>query len=63
MAQLSAAALEDPDYYVPPAGSSSATSGWRRNHIARFSDGEAHERHRELVEQVIIAVVVGKEAY
>jgi cytochrome P450 len=49
------AILADPEYRVPPAPSvpaeESGTLAWLRAHVARFCDGEVHDRRRELVEQ------------
>ncbi|HUD38918.1 MAG TPA: hypothetical protein VMR14_18600 [Streptosporangiaceae bacterium] len=49
------AILADPEYRVPPAPSVPAdetgTLGWLRAHVARFCDGEVHDRRRELVER------------
>ena len=49
------AILADPQYQVPPAPSVPAdetgTLAWLRAHVARFCDGEVHDRRRELVER------------
>jgi cytochrome P450 len=49
------AILADPEYRVPPAPSVPAdetgTLAWLRAHVARFCDGEVHDRRRELVER------------
>jgi cytochrome P450 len=48
------AILADTDYVVPPAPpvpvTEQGTLAWLRAHVARFCDGEVHERRRELVE-------------
>ncbi len=49
------AILADPSYVVPPAPgvphSEFGTLAWLRSLVARFSDGEVHDRRRALVEQ------------
>ncbi len=48
------AILADPGYVVPPAPpvpvTEQGTLAWLRAHVARFCDGEVHDRRRELVE-------------
>ena len=48
------AILADPAYLVPPAlpvpPTETGTLAWLRAHVARFCEGELHDRRRELVE-------------
>jgi cytochrome P450 len=48
------AILNDPAYVVPPAppvpAGEHGTLAWLRAHVARFCDGEVHDRRRELAE-------------
>jgi cytochrome P450 len=49
------AILADPSYVVPPAAAVPETEfgtlAWLRSLVARFCDGDAHDRRRELVER------------
>src|SRR5260370_31624108 len=49
------AILADPSYLVPPAPPSDevGTLAWLRAHVARFCDGEVHDRRRALVQAEI----------
>ena len=49
------AILADPGYVVPsaPPADQTGTLAWLRAHVARFCEGEAHDRRRRLAEQEI----------
>jgi hypothetical protein len=53
MQRVSSDVLEDRAYSVPVAPAAPSGVGWLRGAVARFSEGEAHQRRRALVESVI----------
>jgi hypothetical protein len=53
MDRVSSDVLEDPAYSVPIAASAPGGVAWLRAAVARFSEGDAHRRRRELVVNVI----------
>jgi hypothetical protein len=58
---VSSDALEDPAYAVPEAPAAADGVAWLRGSVARFSEGEAHRRRRDLVVRVIEQVgLVGR---
>jgi|HubBroStandDraft_1064217.scaffolds.fasta_scaffold05175_3 cytochrome P450 len=54
------AILADPAFQVPPAPpvpiTETGTLAWLRAHVARFCDGQVHDRRRELVERELAAI-------
>src|SRR4051794_18401176 len=53
MRRLPSDVLDDPRYRVPPVPPGVCGVAWLRGHVARFCEGEAHRRRRQLAVSLI----------